>query len=810
MIFNHFKYSVRTIYKFKIYSAIKMVGLAIGIAAAMLIFRMLKYETSFNKNFSNYDRVARIVHIQKDKDQEEDHGACTPIPAMDEMQNTIPQFDELVRIKEMWSGLTVPDPAGGNPLKKMAVGNEQISFFVENSFFEIFNLKWLAGNQKTALSTPGTIVLTRQWAEKCFGSWDKAMGETLLIDNVTPVQVEGVVDDLPPNCDFPIQYLVSYETLKSNPIQFFHSEHWGSCSSNDQVYVLLSENADRKSINAELAKIGGEHYSNRAGEQIKFHYLQDLSDLHYNQNIGHSGTHYMTRSRLTILSMIGILILFMACFNFINLATAQATLRIKEVGVRKTLGSNTKQLVTQFMVETTFIVFVSVLLGSILAYTMIPWLSQISHVPVTTDFLTDPNTIIFLGITVVGVTILAGLYPSVILSNSKPSVALYKKGNNPKSNTNLLRKTLVVLQFAIAQTLIIGAIITVLQIDFIQSKDLGFSKDLVYTFTINTDSSSLARQSKLKHMISQIPGVQSLSFSSDQPLSGNTWSTNFRFGDHPEDEPFSVTLKFCDEEYQTTYGLNLLAGNWLAKSDTMREAVVNQTLLTMLGMQNPQEAINQKIRIGSRRVLNIAGVVQDFHTHSMRTAHMPLVMSTRSEFYWEAGVKIERENVTSSTTQIQNVFDRVYPEQVFEGHFLDERIAMFYEDERNMANTSRAFGLLAILISCLGLFGLAAHTANLRTKEIGIRKVLGSTTIAIVTLLSKEFLKLVLFSLIFAVPIGYYIMQKWLENFVYRIEMDWWIFLLTGLITIIIAFFTVGYQSAKAALANPINSIKSE
>lgn len=811
MLLNHLKIALRALRKNRIYTAINVAGLTLGIAAALLIFRLVNYEYSFNKNFSNYDRIVRVINEETRADGSVDPGVCTPIPAMDEIESSVSQFEYMARVREMWATLTIPNPNGGAPLKKLRMEEAETAFFVESDYFKVFDLTWLSGDQETALAEPGTIVLTESWAEKCFGSWEAAMEQTVLIDNIHPAVVKGIVQDLPENCDFPIPFFISYPTLRANADYFFFdAESWGSCSSNNQIYAVLY-NAEQKEIAEEaLAKVGDEEYRGRNDEQDRHHALQPLADLHYNEELGHSGTHRVSKSRLKILSAIGILILIMACFNFVNLATAQASLRAKEVGVRKTLGGLRGQLVGQFMTETGVIVLIAVVLGGALAVVALPLLKHVSEVPDHIPFFANWKNWAVLGAIATGVTLLAGIYPSLTLAGFRPVEALKANASRRLTGGATLRKSLVVLQFVIAQALIIGAVITILQLDYIRSQDLGFKKDLVYTFGFNSDSSTIARQSTLKQQLLAIPAVEEVSFSSDQPLSGNTWASNFRFGSRPEDEPYGITLKFCDENYQETYGIELLAGKWYSHSDTMRQAVVNMTLLDKLGIQNPEEVVGQKLRLGGRRMLDIVGVTEDFHTHSFHTEHLPLLMTTRKEYYWEAGLKVRPDNLSGTTTAIQAVFDRVLPEQVFSGRFLNDEIARFYEDDTRLAATCKAFGLLAILISCLGLFGLATHAAAQRIKEIGIRKVLGASVAGIVGLLSRDFMKLVLIALVLAAPLAWFLMKRWLDDFVYHIDIPWWVFGVTGAIAGAIAFLTVSYQSIRAALANPVKSLKSE
>jgi hypothetical protein len=577
------------------------------------------------------------------------------------------------------------------------------------------------------------------------------------------------------------------------------------------VYALLKDPDQWDDANATLAKVGEKEYNRNASDIVRRrHQLQPLSDLHYSEDYHNSGSHRISRSRLKLLSGIGVLILIMACFNFINLATAQASLRAKEVGVRKTLGGRRGQLVSQFMSETGLIVIISVVMGANLAAMCLPLLRHVSDVPASAPFFTNPMVPVFLALVAMAVTLLAGLYPSLALSGFQPVKALKSNVEKQAFAGAGLRKSLVVLQFVIAQGLIMGAIVTVLQLDYIRSKDLGFSKNLVHTFSFNSDSTSIARQEALRQRLLQIPAVEAVSFNSDQPLSSNTWTSNFRYASRPDDEPYGINLKFCDASYAETYGIRLLAGSWYNPSDTIKDGVVNMTLLRKLGIGEPLEVVGQNLRLGAHRLVRITGVAEDFHTHNLRHEHEPLLMTSRKEYYWEAGVKIRPDDIAATTAAVKSAFDEVLPEQVFNGRFLDERIAEFYRDDNRLAATCKGFGLLAILISCLGLFGLATHAAARRTKEIGIRKVLGATTAGIVGLLSKDFLSLVVVALVIASPLAYFFMEKWLQDFAYRIDIQWTVFALAGVAAISIAGLTVSFQSVKAALADPVKALRSE
>lgn len=808
MLSNHLKLALRNLRRHSGYTLLNVLGLAVGIAAVLLIFRIIWYELGFNKNFKNYERIARVVTIERNPETGDEPTVCVPVPAMEVMRNTVPQFEQMSRVREFWPNIIVPNPAGGPPLKKFS--EPETSFFVESSFFQIFDFQWLAGDPATALNEVGAVVLPRKMAEKCFGNWDKAMGETILLDNLVPVTVRGVVENMPTNCDFPVNALVSYPTLKPNSHLYFLDDDWGSCSSNNQVYALLRDPGQWESANAALAIVGEKEYSKRGFNFGKQHFLQPLSTLHYDERFGNSGGHIMPKNRLWILGSIGLLILLMACFNFINLTTAQASLRAKEVGVRKTLGGGQVNLIGQFMSETALVVSFSVFAGGLLALLSAPLLKHISDVPDELPFFSNPVVWAFLGATTLLVTLLAGLYPASVLSSFSPIHALKNNVRQGAGGGAFLRKSLVVLQFFIAMALVIGAIVIIQQLDFVRSRDLGYDKSLVYTFPMNSDSATIARQNVLKERLLQIPLVESVSLCSDQPSSGNTWSSNFRFGTHSDDEPFNTSLKFCDADQQKTYGFRLKAGRWLEPCDTMREVVVNETMLRKLGIANPEEVIGLPFRLGGRKQMSIVGVVEDFHTHSLREEHEPTILTTRKKFYSQTGIKIRPDNLQATTAAIQGVFDEVLPEQVFDGEFLDERIANFYTDENRFSATCKGFGFLAIFISCLGLLGLAAHAAQRRTKEIGVRKVLGASVTSITGLLAKDFLKLVLVAFFLATPIAWWAMNHWLADFAYRIDIQWWMFAVAGLVAGVVAFLTVGFQGMRAALANPVESLRSE
>jgi putative ABC transport system permease protein len=816
---NQLKFIFRSMTRHKVFSGINIVGLAVGIAAVMLIYRIVHFEMAFNKRFANYERIVRIVRHDSGPNGE-GWTTCVPGPAGPAIQLSVPQLEAFSRATEIWPSLAVPNPNGGAPLKKFNMEGDELAMFVDPAFVEIFEPEWLAGDPLTALSDVGTIVLTQKMAEKCFGNWESAMNQHLVMDNQVQMTVRGVMADFPANTDFPVLALVSYSTLLANKDAFlaFNNDAWGQCASNFQAYGLLKDPSQFDDANAVLATLGQKEYAadNPQSKEKHAHQLQKLSELHFNESLSNPAYRTASKDNLKLISFIGLLVLAMACFNFVNLSTAKASQRAKEIGVRKTLGVSRGQLIRQFLLETGVTTLVAVVLGVVLAAISLPLLRNISDVPPSTPFLTEPSTFAMLAVLAVAITLLAGAYPSLVLAGFSPAGALKShsagapKGQGIARGHSLVREGLVVLQFTIAAGLIVGTLVSLGQMDFIKHKDMGYEKGLVYTFSLNPDSTSLSKLETLRNKLHQLNSVEAVSFSSDSPTSANLSTTNFAFPAGGEDAPFGLPIKLADANYQKTYGLRMVAGRWFEPSDTIKECVVNEYLLKKLGIADMGAAIGQNIRLGGPKPIKVVGVVADFHTHSIHQPLEPLMIAPFKRAFYMAGVKIKPDNLAATTASIQRVFDEVYPEQVFAGQFFDESVASFYENENRFSNTCKGFGLLAVFIACLGLFGLSMHTAARRTKEIGVRKVLGASVTGLTGLLAKDFLKLVIVSLAIAFPLAYWLMDKWLADFAFRIEISFGVFLMAGFAALLVAFAAVGFQSIKAALANPVESLKNE
>jgi len=806
---NYFKIAWRNLVRHKAYSIINVMGLAVGIAACLLIFVVVHFELSYDTFQKNYSRIYRVVTSNKGRDGNEDYNGGVPVPAVDALKTDFPQLEKIAAVNGAYgSQLTV---LGSNPNTDVALSKkfkEELGvIFTQPSYFDIFNTTWLDGNAQS-LTVPGNTVLDKSTATKYFGDWKKAAGQYLKLDNTITLRVSGVVEDAPVNSDFPVKIFISYESFKQYPDKYGYTTDWGSLSSNHHVYVLLPVNVNAAGIQAQLAGFVKKHY--RGGGIGKQHILQPLKDMHFDYRYQTLGDHSTHKSVLWTLALIGVLIIVMASINFVNLSTAQAVGRSKEVGIRKVLGSNRKQLIGQVMGETFLIVLFSILLATAIAKLAMPYLSHVASTPKNIALFTN-QSILFLSIVLVIVTLLSGVYPALIISGFKPALALKSKITSANIGGISLRRVLVVTQFAISQVLIIGTIVAVSQMNFVRNADLGFNKDAILVLPSYSDSIYLNRMKPLKQELLQNPNVLSVSFASDVPSSNNNWGSNFYFDQSSKDPDFSTFLKYGDEDYFKTYGLQFIAGKGYTPSDTTREVVVNETLMKKLGITDAQKMVGKTLRMGGEKSWHtIVGVVKDFKTNSLRENVRPITISERHNDYYTIGIKVRTANLVQTTSAIQKLWEKAYPEYTFDSHFLDESIQNFYEQEIQLSLLYKIFAGIAIFISCLGLYGLVSFMAVQKTKEVGIRKVLGASVAHIVYLFSKEFTLLIIIAFVIATPVAWYLMNSWLHNFAYRINFSIEVFLIAIVLSVVIAWVTVGYKAVRAALMNPVKSLRSE
>ena len=809
MFKNYFKTAWRNLLRNKTYSLINISGLAMGIAAALLIFIVVSYELSYDTFQKNYHNIYRIVTDIHHHDGNIKRTPGIQNPAIDALNANFPAFIKSVPVSSDGSAqFTVLGNNADNDAatsKKFLESNKTI-IFTQPSYFDVFNAVWLEGN-KDVLNDPSSVVLNKTLATKYFGNWKNAPGQFLKLDNKILLKVNGVVEDAPENSDFPIIAFLSYEIYKKAGSTYNYSPDWGDLSSNNQFYVLLSPAANVASINARVNAF----LQKQQGKDLqsnKSYSLQPLKDVHFDYRYHTFGDHSSNKNILLTLALIGMLIIRMASINYINLATVKAITRSKEAGIRKILGGTRSGLIIQVLSETFIVVLSSTLIALFLAKLFLPYLSDVATMPNDIALL-NAKTILFLSAITIGTTIISGIYPAAILSRFHPIIALKNK-MAPTANGGIsLRRILVVTQFAIAQMLLIGTIVAVSQMNYVQNADLGFNSNAVIVLPAYSDSANLSHMKPLKQQLLQITGVVSVSYASDEPSSDNNSSYNFSFA-HKDDEGFSLYTKNGDEDYIKTFGLHLIAGRNIAASDTLKELVVNETLLKKLGVKSPENAIGKDIRIGGDRWYPIVGVVKDFKTNSLREKVKPLAIFSNNANYSMIALKLKTKNMAQTVSLVQKIWKNTYPEYAFTSHFTDETIARFYSQETRLALLYKIFAGIAIFISCLGLYGLVSYMAVQKTKEIGIRKVLGAGISNIVVLFSKEFVWLIITAFFIAVPVAYYFTHNWLQGFAYRITMGIGVFAAAIIVSLAIALLTVGYRAVKAALANPVKSLRSE
>lgn len=804
MIKNYFKIAFRNLLKHKAYAAINITGLAIGIASCLLLFLVVRYEMSYDKDQPNYNNLYHVVTENKYADRT-NYTSGIPNPALEALRLQMPNTKFTALNSLYGAQISVVNNAGG--AEKKFIEDSGI-FFCEPTFFEMFSYKWLTGSP-SALKEPNTVVLTKKYAEKYFGNWKDATNKMLLMDNLVPLKVTAVLEDVPANTDFPLGVLASYETVKKYSQNYnFNATEWGSTSSNYQIYALLPPSMTQADGDKQLLEFSKKLYAGRNGKSEKKNFLQPLKDVHFDKRFETFGDHVTERSTLLTLSLIGLFIIIMACINFINLSTAQAVGRSKEIGMRKVLGSSRRQLFLQVMGETGLIVLIASILAIIIATLCLPYIKHIASIQEHLS-LFNIQTIGFGLLTGAAVTLFAGLYPSLILSGFKPIMALKNRITSAKVGGISLRRGLVVTQFAISQVLIVGTIVAVMQMNFVHNADLGFNKEAVLLMSTNADSSVIQQYGAFREKLLQTPGVVDVSFNSDEPSSDNNWSSNFAF-DHKDDESYPVSMKFADENYFKTFGLEFIAGQAFGRSDSTKEIVINETLLKKLNVKKPEDAIGKDIRIGSSPWKKIVGVVKDFKTNSLRDAINPILIIQQKDYYGKTAIKINTNNLAKTQASIENTWNSFYPSYAYKTSFMEEKINDFYKQENQLSLLYKIFAVLAVFISSLGLFGLVSFMAVQKTKEVGIRKVLGASERNIVYLFSKEFTVLILVSFLIAAPLAWYMMNGWLQNFQYRIQLGAGVFLVAILISIMIAWITVGYKAIKAAVANPVKSLRSE
>lgn len=797
MIRNYLKIGWRNLTKNRSYAFINIFGLSLGIACSIVIFTIVKYHLGFDNFHENKDRIYRIV--TEWHDDEPGFSEAVPSPVGRAFRSEFTFAEKTARVISYNDALVAMN--AGNDRKKFK--EESGIAYAEPEFFDIMHFPLVKGNQQNFLSSPNSAAITEKLAKKYFGTEDP-MGKTIRINNKTDFIVKGILKDLPNNTDHREEIYLSYQNLIDQSRWLAVDSNWGGVYSGSHCFILLKKNATPAQANQALAQLVKKNYTGRDANVWHFR-LQELSDIHFNPDFNGSAN----KKYLWAFTLIGLFLIITACVNFINLATAQALNRSKEVGIRKVLGSMPKQLFWQFIAETALITFFALVLAIVIAVVSMPFVNQLFKSNMSLQLLQNPALWIFLLVTGVVVTFLSGSYPGLVLARFQPVMALKSQLSQKHIGGFSLRRILVVTQFAISQMLIIGTIVIASQMHFSKNTDMGFTKEAIISLPIPI--SDKVKMNTLRTRLSGVAGVEKISLCYQPPASGSNNSTGIRYDNRAEDEHWSINVKNADADYLSTFGLKLVAGRNFFPSDSAREILVNETFVKKLNIKSPQEVIGKRISInGGSKVAPIAGVVKDFHNYSFHSEISALCILPDNGNYRTCAIKVNMKNLQPAMAAMEKIWNETYPDYLYAYEFLDERIARFYEGDTMTLKLIEAFAIIAILIGSLGLYGLVSFMAVRKTKEIGVRKVLGADLKDILWLFGKEFTRLLLVAFVIAAPVGWWAMSQYLQEYKNRISLHPGIFLLAIAATFLIAAFTVGYRSVKAAAANPVTSLRTE
>ena len=678
-------------------------------------------------------------------------------------------------------------------------------------YFEIFKYQWLAGNAGTSLKDPFTVVLTESKAKKYFGEKDiqKVVGKQIVYADSLITTVTGVVKDWDKNSDLNFTDFISLSTIQSSFLKnSIHTDSWKQTSMSSWVFVKLNEGTNASNLGIQLDKL----VKTQAEADVKLNlWLEPISEMHFNADIIENPIRTAHKPTLYSLIAIALFILILAIINFINLSTAQSIQRAKEVGVRKVLGSNKTSLVFQFLSETALLSSFAVFLALLF---VTPVLSLFrSFIPQGVIFhLFETKTIVFLLGVIIITTLLAGFYPAKVLSSYLPAITLKGTGTKYANEKWLLRKGLIVFQFTVSLVFIIGSIVITSQLNFLRSKDLGFTIDAIITVDAPRGD-SLSKVTVLNQSIKQISGVSKSAMQWLPPMTGNPREMKLKFN-AADQKDFWVKQIAGDENFISLYEMKLIAGRDLVKTDTVNELVINETLSKMMGDGDPANSLGKTL-YWNDKPYPVVGVVADFHTKNLHETISPLCVINRKDREGSVAIKLASTGknqimVSRTIKEIGKVWKQIYPNASFDYKFYDESIVLLYEKDQQTAKLINTATAITIFISCIGLFGLAFFTAEKRSKEISIRKILGATTSSIAAMLSKDFILLVIIAIFIASPVAWYFSSQWLQGFAYRVNVSWWIFLLAGIAMLLITLLTVSFQAVKAAIANPVKSLRSE
>ncbi len=793
MLKNYFKIAFRNLWRHRVFSFINILGLTVGMTACFLIFLYVHFELSYDSFHSKANRIYRVVCDIKTPTEVIKAGGPSWAVGPHITQD-FPQVEAAVR--------TTDDEL---LVRKGNVKFQELnSLWADSAFFGMFDFKLLKGNPKTVLQEPLSIVFSESAAKKYFGNADPVGQTVLLTGEGFTAKITGVMKDIPENSTVKADMLVSMSTLtrKLNPGL---DDQWGNYG--NSTYVLLKPGTRPGDLQAQLPAF----LERRNGTEMKkinmypTLFLEPLKDVYLRSTRNGNSTGNI--NNVYIFSWVAVFILLIACFNFVNLTTARSAERAKEVGIRKVVGAVKGQLTGQFIGESVLLCAISFILTLVSTALLLPSFNHLAGKTISTGIFENLNFVLILFLAAIGIGLLAGVYPALVLSSFKP-VTVLKGRFSTGTKGQLLRKALVIAQFTISIALIIATIIVYNQMNYMRRQDLGFNKDQMMVINTNGDPAKDA----FRNAVAGLPNIKGVAMASSVPGGGNPAAYSEIENVKGVLQIANLDLYFVDFDYIPQFKIKMIAGRAFSpdfQTDTTQSMILNEAAVKMFGYTSPAQAVGHRFKQWGREG-RIIGVMKDFHFRSLQLPIKPLSMRIEPNGCNLVAIKLSTQNLPKTIAAIENKWNALIPARPFSYYFLDEFFDKQYRTEERFGKLFLNFSVLAIIISCLGLLGLASYSTMQRTREIGIRKVLGASVPNIVNLLSREFLKLVAIAILIASPVAWFAMHGWLQDFAYRIEIGWWIFLIAGLIAVLIALATVSFQAIKAAIANPVKSLRVE
>lgn len=805
MFRNYLTVAIRNLLRHKVYSAINMMGLTIGIVCSLAILLFVRHELSYDTHHKNADRIYRAtLEWHYENSSTGYYGTTSGLLATTLLQN-YPAIEQVVRLHNV-------EAINFNDLfikSKRTSAYEDHGFVTDTSVFKVFSFPLLYGDEETALKEPFSIVLTEKMGQKYFGK-ENPINQVLTLQDTLQFKVTGILAPIPKNAHFTFDFLISFESLNHTQASFMNRwMQWGNLGWH--TYVLLKESASYDEIETHVQTITQQYGTAYEKEhKIRFvHHLQPLSDVHlYSSNLQYNITPQSDIVYIYAFLSIAFFILLIACINFMNLATARAINRAREVGMRKVVGAYRRQLVTQFLSESILFTSITMSLSLIILFLSLPFLNTITEQNLTLNLFHDPFVPLYLIGIIITIGLLSGSYPAFALSNFKPIEVL--KGSLKSGQKGIwIRKSLVTFQFVISMTLLILTTVVYNQISHMRSQTLGFDKDHMVVINFKKNPDVQRRYKTIKSEFSKIPQVSHISTSATIP--GRFFNfQNIRIK-MPSGEEITkgIRIQSVDEDYVNTLGLTFVSGNGFSNHQNPRESfLLNERAITYFEWGTPQEALGKTFNARSQKQL--VGVVKDFHYTALQNKIEPYLIYHNPTFFSYFIIKVQSNNLSHTLAELESTWAKLVPGKPFDYFFLDEDFDHQYRAEQQQMLMFSGFSAIAILVSCLGLFGLISFAAQQRTKEIGIRKVFGASISSVVALLSKNFVKLVIAANLVAWPSAYYIANHWLQAFAYRIDLVLWPFVIGTLTILFLTLSTVCFQAWKAARTNPVETLRHE